>query len=465
MKNARTACLLLLMPLALTACFSADPWGERPTAAQTVPNPLSQNQDMPPAPPAVPVEPTTREVLNPPSGMQGSIYDSAVYAEGYGTDRNAFTYTETPERAPAAAINAAPSVSAPQIKVALLAPLSGSQAKLGQALLQAAQLALFDMNDNSIALMPQDTQGTAEGARMAAEKALGQGAQLILGPLFASEVRGAAPVANSRGVSMLAFSTDWTLAGGNTYIMGFLPFSQVERVSAYAFSQGLQKIGVIAPDNPYGRAVTSAFNDVAGRFGAGAGSGLLYINQDNAQTAEKVSAFTAFDARQAAVVARQEAPAPFDAVLMPFGGNEAITLSDLLNYFELPPQSVRRLGTGLMDDAALAAEPSLQGALFAAAEPQARIAFEGRYLDSFGERPPRLSTLAYDGMALAIVLARSGAFNRQALTNPNGFAGIDGIFRFRADNLAERGLAILELRQGRINVVDPAPRTFQNLGQ
>ena len=153
---------------------------------------------------------------------------------------------------------------------------------------------------------------------------------------------------------------------------------------------------------------------------------------------------------------------------MPVGGEKALSIANLLSYYDMPPNTVRRLGTGLLDDASLANEPGLKGAWFAAPSPRLRQKFEQRYRQNFGTKPPRLSSLAYDATALAAILARRGlkangqpAFDQTSISNANGFSGIDGIFRFRSDGTAERGLAILEFKRGKIVVIDEAPKTFQ----
>lgn len=366
---------------------------------------------------------------------------------------------------------AAPAPSGPSVKVALLVPLSGKNADLGQAMLQSAQLALFDMEYDRIELVPQDTKGTTDGARTAAQLAIADGAKLILGPIFATEARAVAPIAQQANVNVISFSTDWTLAQGNVFVMGFLPHTQVERMVQYAGQQRLQRIGIIAPENEYANVVVSAWNVNASRNGM-APAHILRVKPGSADASERIDAFTNGTARMTAAKAGQPLPpAPYDAIFMPVGGSEAVSLADSLSYYELDPQTVRRLGTGLWDDANLATQKSLNGAWFAASDPALRKAFERRYYDSYGAAPPRLSTLAYDATSLAVVLAKTGfneygtpSFDRQAITNPNGFAGIDGIFRFRPDGMAERGLAILEFKNGSMNVVDSAPRSFVKSG-
>lgn len=395
------------------------------------------------------------------------------YGAQYGYDSSVTTYPATgPGEGTASAVP--PLAAAPSgatVKVALLVPLSGKNADLGQAMLQAAQLALFDMEYEGIELVPQDTKGSESGARTAAQLAIADGAKLILGPIFANEARAVAPIAQQANVNVISFSTDYTLAQGNVFVMGFLPHIQVERIVQYAAQQRLQRVGIIAPENEYANIVVSAWNVNANRLGM-APAHILRVKPGSADASERIDAFVNGSARMAAAKAGQPLPpAPYDAVFMPVGGSEAVSLADALSYYELDPQTVRRLGTGLWDDNNLATQKSLNGAWFAASDPVQRRAFERRYRESYSATPPRLSTLAYDAMSLAVVLAKTGfasygtpSFDRQSISNPNGFAGVDGIFRFRPDGMAERGLAILEFRNGSMSVVDPAPRSFLRSG-
>ncbi len=366
------------------------------------------------------------------------------------------------------AVPAATPTGAP-IKVALLLPLSGENKKLGQSMLKAAQMALFDIGYNGIELLPKDTKGTPDGAQSAAQQALDGGAQLILGPVFSPEVRAAKNVTQRAGVNMISFSTDWSLAGSNTYVMGFLPFDQVERIVTYAQKQGMQRVGVLAPTSDYGNAVVNAYRALASNTGMNPAAVEQFL-PGNADLDATVRRFSRYDQR-APNAGGSVMPPPFDAVLMPVGGDMARAASNSLSQYNLPASTVKRLGTGLWDDQLLASEPGLNGAWFAAPSPRARASFEERYIGLYKASAPRLSTLAYDATALAVILGRTGqqqmgrpAFDHAAITNPNGFAGIDGIFRFRSNGIAERGLAVLELRNGRPVVIDDAPRTFQQSG-
>ncbi len=384
----------------------------------------------------------------------------------------------------------------PPVKVALLLPLSGEKEALGKAMLNAAQLALFDVGAENFELVPRDTKGTPAGARMAAQNAVNEGAELILGPLFAGSVRAAKPIAQSRNVNMIAFSTDWELRDYNTYVMGILPFAQVQRIADYAARQGIQRIGVFAPKSAYGEVVVDAFRRAARQNGMEIVETVMFNPLQQSNLSPLVREFTGYDQRVSKleerkvmlesrlrenpddVQAQQElkklknaqslGALPFDAVFMPVGGETARAVGTLLTSYDMTPERVRRLGTGLLDDPGLATDPQLQGAVFAAPSPSLRERFETRFIEMYGLRPPRLASLAYDATALAAVLARTGqvrsgmpSFSQAAFTNPNGFAGIDGIFRFSRDGLVERGLSVLEYRDSQIVEVEPAPETFE----
>lgn len=394
----------------------------------------------------------------------------SLFLQGCGGGRTPYKQAGVaPAQSDPNALSAADDVPVPadgnQVRVAILLPLSGKNAAMGEALLKSAQMALFDLGHENFELIPKDTGDTEQGGKLAAQQALQDGAQLVLGPVFADTVRGAQSALAGSNVNMIAFSTDWTLARDKTYLIGFLPFDQVSRVVKYARTQGLTRFGVLSPDDNYGNAVVNAYGQ-AERAAGISGTRMERFSPQAADLSLLVRSFTDYDKRQSTGNALG---APFDAVLIPAGGNLARSIGRSLNSYGLPPSQVRRLGTGLMDDAQLAGDASLAGAWFAAPPPKSRSDFENRFRRYYGSTPPRIASLAYDATALAATLSRMSLqkngtvdFTRSALMNPNGFAGVDGIFRFRNDGVAERGLSILEYRNGRIVEIDPAPRTFQS---
>lgn len=340
-------------------------------------------------------------------------------------------------------------VTGEPVKVGLILPLSGPQGQIGRAMEQAAQLALFDMGLQNFTLVPRDTGGTAQGAQRAAQDVINDGAKIVLGPLLADEVRAAKTVTSGAGASMVAFSTDWAQAGGDAYIMGFLPFDQVARVTGYAASKGVRTVAYVAPRDSYGDTAVRAFEQEAARHGMSIAASVRYNGNTDPSLAGQLQTLAQNKAIQ--------------AVFIPVGGMKADEISSVLSFHGLTPDKTMRLGTGLWDDETLAARASMQGAVFAAPSPRQYALFEAKYRSVYGSAPPRIASLAYDATALAAVLARQGgtaSYTQSALKNPNGFAGMDGIFRFNAQGMVERGLAILQIRDRRLMEIDAAPSSF-----
>jgi ABC-type branched-subunit amino acid transport system substrate-binding protein len=337
------------------------------------------------------------------------------------------------------------------VRVGVILPLSSGSAatrNLAQSMLKAAELAMFDSKNRGILLMVGDEGNGGAQAADAARKLLAQGAEVIVGPLFGPSVAAVAPVARDRAVPVLAFSTERSVAGKGTYLISFLPQNEVRRVIGYAASRGHQKFAALIPQTAYGDVAQSAF-------------------QNSVQAVKgQVVDIERFAPRSGAVTAPAGAVAKSgaDAVLIAQGGPLAKEIAPTLQFDGMGPGKVQLLGTGLWDDASLAKESSLQGSWYAAPAPKADDAFVSRYRATFNSPPANLASLAYDAVSLVALLAQGKPYHRftqDALMDPNGFSGVDGIFRFNADGTSERGLAVLEMTPMGPVVVSPAPTTFQ----
>ncbi len=394
------------------------------------------------------------------------------------------------EPAPAPAPAPAPGVpelTAPgEIRVALLLPLSGEFGEIGNALMRAGELALFDAADDKFVLVPIDTKGTADGARAAMEQALDEGAKLVLGPLLSGSAAAIKERAAAAGVTVISFSTDPTVAGNGVFVMGFLARQQVERLVEFAVGQGLYRFAVLAPANAYGESIAEELREVAQRNFARVAR-VAFYDPEEADVSAVARQFAQYDERRKTLAevrknleelgdeqslaeleslkkADTYGDVDFDAVLLPEGGDRLRMVSSLLSFYDVDPDTVRYMGTGQWDDPMVHGERTLRGGWFPAPPPsEARAAFDARYRKSFGGPAPRIATLAYDAVALAAILARAPAgpdYGYYALTAENGFVGIDGIFRFRADGRIERGLAVLEVRRKGFRLLSPSPASF-----
>jgi branched-chain amino acid transport system substrate-binding protein len=374
-----------------------------------------------------------------------------------------------PAPQPPVALATAPSGPA---KIALLVPLSGPNAGLGKAILDAAQMALFESGNDQLTLLPRDTKGTPTGASEAAHSALDAGVKLILGPLLAAEVEVVKPLARDAQVNVIAFSTVTELAGDGTYLIGFLPRQEVVRVVGYARQRGIARFAALAPNTPYGHLMADALRESAALTAATVTT-VAFFDPSLSDLSRAIAILLPTGGAQPAAAAADDIPAAaapppavpsFDALLLPEGGDQLKEIARKLASAGLDSKATRFLGSGLWDVSDIGADPMLDGGWFAASPPDARQDFERRFQATYGREPPRLASLGYDAAALAAALAsgKSGPpFSRDAIQNPNGFSGVDGLFRFLPDGLVQRALAVLEVEPQANIVVGPAPQSFQ----
>lgn len=368
-----------------------------------------------------------------------------------------------PQPAPRAAVQTAalpapgyapPAANIPgaRVKVAILLPLTGKDAALGQAMLNAAQQAVFDIADSRFELMPRDTGTGESGAAAAARDAIASGAQLLIGPLFAVTIPAVHTIAQAASLNMLTLSTDVSRAAPDVFVMGFAPDAQVERVVRFAAAHGSRHFAALIPGNAYGSLVNEAFQDAVLHDG---GTVVAVETYDPARH-DSAAHIRSLAARRGQI----------DTLFLPEGGADLNLIAGQLTGAGFDNRAVRLLGTGLWDVPDLARQAGfLAGGWYAASDPAARRNFTAGYAKTYGREPPRLATLAYDATALAAVLAkRNMPYDADSLTNPNGFSGLDGIFRLTPDGFVERGLAVIEAAPAGPRTIDPAPKVFAGGG-
>ncbi|MBR1189225.1 penicillin-binding protein activator [Bradyrhizobium sp. AUGA SZCCT0160] len=366
--------------------------------------------------------------------------------QSFGQFSNPFSSPQ-PEAGPAGPQQQPLAVGTGQVKVGVILPLSaaGNAGVAAQSMKNAAEMALAEFQNPNIQLLIKDDGGSPQGASQATQQALGEGAEIILGPLFAQSVPAVAQQTRAKGVSVIAFSTDSSVAGRGVYLLSFLPESDVNRIVDYSAGIGKKSFAALLPDNAYGNVVEAAFKQAAARKG-------------------RIVAFEKYGAdRSAAVRTVSQSLGQADALFMADDGDSVVAAADALTAAGVNLRNIQLLGTGLWDNPRVFGSPALQGGLYAAPDPSGFRSFAGRYRTKYGGEPVRTATLAYDAVALVAALSRTqGAqrFAAETLTNPSGFAGIDGLFRFRSDGTNERGLAVMKVGQGGSTPVAGSPKSF-----
>jgi ABC-type branched-subunit amino acid transport system substrate-binding protein len=329
-------------------------------------------------------------------------------------------------------------------RIALLVPLSGPNAAVGQSIADAAAMALADTGGKALRITNYDT---AQGAESAARKALADGNKLFLGPLLSDDVRAVAGPAQAAGVPVISFSNDSAAVGDNIWLLGFSPAQSIDRVVRFAKSKGLTRFAGLMPPGTYGRNASSTLI----RSAEAAGGSVVTMQSYQRSPTSIASAVQTISKEK------------FDAVLIADSGRIAVTSAPLIR--KVGGAGVRILGTELWNaEPSLNNSPVLAGAWFASVDDTLFKQFSTRYRSRYGRTPYRLASLGYDSVLLTVRIAKDwklgSAFPVDALADDGGFSGVDGAFRFSHGHIAERALAVHQIGPGGGTVVSPAPSGF-----
>jgi len=343
----------------------------------------------------------------------------------------------------------------------MLLPLSakGQAAHVAKGLKQAAELALFEANNPNFQIIFKDTKGTPEGARAAVTLAASEGVELILGPLYGNNVKAVSGVARQVGLPVIAFSNDRQMAGNGTYLLSFLVREEVDRVVSFAATQGKRRYAALVPENAYGKLVEQAFREAVARSGGQIAALERYATNANGMLEPSQRLFEL--AKNAA-----DAGSPIDAIFLPGGPNTLPNLGPLVKYANLDTSQVKFLGSGGWDYPNIGRDAAFIGGWYPAPDPRGWQSFSEKFARTFGSSPPRIATLAYDAVTIAVSLATSypkgQRYTSANLTRPTGYAGLDGSVRFTSAGTAQRGLAILEVQKFGARVIDPGRVSFSS---
>ena len=380
-------------------------------------------------------------------GLLAGAFGALAACSGTSDLVNSFSSNPPPQPPP----QGGAAIGSGAVRVGLILPLlaGGNAGAVALSMKNAAEMALAEFNSPNVQLLVKDDGGNAAGAQSAAQQAIGEGAELIIGPLFAHSVGVVGTIARARGVPVIAFSTDASVATHGVYLLSFLPESDVDRIVDYAIASGKRSFAAIMSEGAYGNVVEAEFKQVVARKG-----GRIVAAERYPLDPTKMEG----PARMVAQAARSA-----DAVFIPEGPEVVPSITAAMMKEGLDVKRVQLLGTGLWDDPRIYNDARLHGGWYAAADNSGFRAFAGRYRSRYNTDPVRTATLAYDAVALVAALVKTQGpqrFSDTVLTNPSGFAGIDGLFRFRNDGTNERGLAVFRVSPTGGQVVSPPPRAF-----
>jgi ABC-type branched-subunit amino acid transport system substrate-binding protein len=346
------------------------------------------------------------------------------------------------------------------IPVALLVPggsANGDDNFIAQSLENSARMAIADLGGVQIDLRVYNTQGSPDQAAAMAIKAVDEGAAVILGPFYALEANAAGVAVASRGVNILSFSNNPDVAGGNVFILGQTFDTTARRLASFAVSRGVDRIMIVHDPDPAGQIGRDAIQRaVAASGGSVAAVGSYEFSQNGIVQAVPTIAASAKSsgAKALFLTAGNSGALPLlSQLLMENGVNPATTQFIGLARWDIPPATL--------------ALPGVQGAWFALPDPTTNGQFQTRYAAAYGDAPPLFAGFAYDGIAAIGAIAKqggAGALTATGLTQSAGFVGVGGIFRLRPDGTTDRGLAVAQIQNGALVVIDRAPSNFGGVG-
>ncbi len=374
-------------------------------------------------------------------------------------------------------------------RVGMLLPLTGKASKYGQGLKNAALMALDDVQNDRLILQFYDTQSTPSGARVAVENAIAQNAGLIIGPLMSSSVSAIKDETTYKDIPVIAFSTDKNILEPEVYTLGLLIDEQVNRIISYAAAQKRSRFALLLPDNQTGLSIARAAVKAAMENNVEI-TRISFYTPETTNFSEPVKALTDFDVRSqrlkkirnqltlqansGSVNAKQAlkrmeriqalGDVDFDAVLIPESGARLRSAFSMFGYYDVYAPKVKFLGTTVWENTSLNRETMASGAWYPALSRTHGDYFSRKYKELFGENPQSLYSLAYDAVALAASLSAKEAGELNTfIAAPEGYIGINGLFRLFPDGTNEHSLDIVEITENGDKVIQSAPQKFSSL--
>lgn len=340
-----------------------------------------------------------------------------------------------------------------QTLVALLLPFSGSGQEVGKSIMDAAKLALFDLKAQNIVLRPYDTGADANQVITQAENAIRDGAEVFLGPVFSQSTRAITPLAQQANIPVLSLSNTPEIANHGVYPLGFNPGAQTKFLTEYLVEKGYKKIAILAPNTRYAQLAVESLKQGAHHATI---TREVYYDRSTTRFEEHIQALLG--------IAPGHTPNPkdiMDAIFIPERADKLTQIVEVLGHQGVDFKKIKIFGPDILKEADAHKEILLKGALFAAPDSVEREKFRKRFIDTYHYEPSEIATIAYDTIALITSFTKEGLkVSNEALTQKEGFNGIDGPFKLNVHGEVERRYAIFEVDQGAARIIVPPSRHF-----
>ena len=363
------------------------------------------------------------------------------------------------------------------IKVGVMLPLSGEHSEIGNLILNAIEMAVFQTEENKLELHIKDTEAKSDKAKKVLSELIDEGVKVVIGPLFSKSLAAIQSEVTSKNINIFALTNNINLRNKGIWIFGVDPQAQTEKVLRYALEKGSKNIAALLPQNAYGLLLFDTITSFTQ-------ANLMKIEkiefynfslESQRKTAQKISkGFKEYklyldkikeqDNEEEKVNEVLFMEKPFDSVFIAAAGQNLTVLSSQLQYNNVDPKIVQYLGISSWEDSSIVNEPALEGGVFVTTSEMYQKKIKLIYKNSFGKEMPKIAMIAYDIVALLGSLNYSrSSFNIYDLVNEEGYIGLRGLFRLKKNGVVERAFQLKKIKNKKFTILKKANNQFSGL--
>ena len=358
------------------------------------------------------------------------------------------------------------------IKIGVLLPLSGEDANIGNMILNALELAIFQNKTSSIELIIKDTRSESKASKEVFQQLLESNTNFVIGPLYSKTLISINDQAKNNKVNIFSLSNNKSLAKKGVWIFGVDPKEQTERVLDFALEKGLERTAALLPQNSYGLLLFETISNYA--KGGIIKPIRIEFYEDNIKSQQNAAkklakGFDKYESYLKKIKAKEskenntikEIKKPFDNVIIAASGQALTVLSSQLQYNNVDPEKVQFLGTSSWEDASILNEPALEGGVFATTSQVFQKDIKRIYKNTFLKDMPKVAMIAYDILALLIAVEKDkNRIDISELINKEGFLGLRGLFRLSETGTVERSFDLKTIKNKKFILHEKANNFF-----
>ena len=363
-----------------------------------------------------------------------------------------------------------------RIKVGVMLPLSGEHKNIGNLILNAIEMAIFQTKKNKLVLLIKDTEANPKKSKEAFIELKDEGVDIIIGPLFSKSLAAIHTLSNNNDLNIFALTNNINLGKKGIWIFGVDPQAQTKRALEVALEMELKKIAALLPKNAYGLLLYDTILNFSKENSIDIENIEFYENSIESQRIAAQNLSKGFDKYQESLDLIKEKEdneerekdimflkKPFDIVFIAASGQNLTVLSSQLQYNNVDPNAVQYLGISSWEDRSILNEPALEGGIFVTTSEFYQKKIKLIYQKSFNQEMPKIAMIAYDVIALlGSIDYKENKVNINEIINDEGYLGLRGLFRLRENGIVERAFELKQVKNKNFKIYKKANSQFSN---